>query len=88
MYKLPQSHPKSSSSLIFAIGASILESNALCAAFIAQQQGIRLDTAYKKAPAPVADLWLVVAEFARQTWAESVDQEFDELLSRKPATTV
>lgn len=37
----------------------------LCAAFIAQQQGIRLDTAHNKIEEPVGDLWLMMAEIAR-----------------------
>ena len=37
----------------------------LCAAFIAQQQGIRMDTAEKKITEPVGDLWLIMAEIAR-----------------------
>jgi len=37
----------------------------LCAAFIAQQQGTRLDTAHKKIEEPVGDLWLIMAEIAR-----------------------
>jgi hypothetical protein len=37
-----------------------------CAAFVAQQQGIRMDTAYKKVEEPVGDLWLLVAEIVRQ----------------------
>jgi hypothetical protein len=46
----------------------------LCAAFIAQQQGIALETAFKKVPDPIADTWLVVAEFARQAAMQSIDQ--------------
>ena len=38
----------------------------LCAAFVAQQQGITLGTALKKVPEPISDTWLIVAEFARQ----------------------
>jgi len=37
----------------------------MCAAFIARQQGIKIDTALKKVAQPVGDLWLVIAEFAR-----------------------
>jgi hypothetical protein len=58
----------------------------VCAAFIAQQQGIRLETAFKKAPEPVADLWLVVAEFARQACMESIDLALDELVARQTRT--
>ncbi len=38
----------------------------LCAAFIAQQHGTRMDTASKKIEEPVGDLWLLVAEIIRQ----------------------
>jgi hypothetical protein len=38
----------------------------VCAAFIAQQQGTRMDTASKKIEEPVGDLWLLVAEIIRQ----------------------
>ena len=38
----------------------------VCAAFIAQQQGIKMDTAYKKIDEPVGDLWLLMAEIIRQ----------------------
>jgi hypothetical protein len=38
----------------------------VCAAFIAQQQGIKMDTASKKVEEPVGDLWLLVAEIIRQ----------------------
>ena len=37
----------------------------LFAAFIAQQQGSRLDTAHNKIEEPVRDLWLMMAEIAR-----------------------
>jgi hypothetical protein len=45
----------------------------LCAAYIAQQQGIALDSALKKVAVPVGDLWLVMAEFARKSCAENGD---------------
>ena len=45
----------------------------MCAAFIAQQQGIALDTAFKKVPDPVADCWLFVAEFARDATMQTAD---------------
>jgi hypothetical protein len=52
----------------------------MCAAFIAQQQGIALNTAFKKTSQPVGDLWLLVAEFARQGFSENADIEvFGEL---------
>lgn len=38
----------------------------VCAAFIAQQQGIKMETAYKKIDEPVGDLWLLMAEIIRQ----------------------
>jgi len=38
----------------------------VCAAFIAQQQGIKMDTAHKKIDEPVGDLWLLMAEIIRQ----------------------
>ena len=34
----------------------------VCAAFIAQQQGIKLDTAWKNFEEPIGDLWLMMAE--------------------------
>jgi hypothetical protein len=48
----------------------------MCAAFIAQQQGIALSTAFKKVPDPILDLWLVVAEFAHEAWTQNIDQQF------------
>jgi hypothetical protein len=43
----------------------------MCSAFIAQQQGIGLETALKAVSDPVGDLWLIVAEIARQGFDES-----------------
>jgi hypothetical protein len=37
----------------------------ICAAFVAQQQGTKLDTAFRKLEEPVGDLWLAVAEMIR-----------------------
>jgi hypothetical protein len=34
----------------------------VCAAFVAQQQGTKLDTALRKLEEPVGDLWLAIAE--------------------------
>ena len=48
----------------------------LCAAFIAQQQGTSLGTAFKKVPEPLSDTWLIVAEFARQAAMEDIDKQF------------
>ena len=45
----------------------------LYAAFLAQQQGISLNTALKKVKGPVSDAWLVVAEFARQAFHSNVE---------------
>jgi hypothetical protein len=52
----------------------------MCAAFLAQQQGIALKTALEKTALPVGDLWLLLAEFARRGFAENADDEiFGEL---------
>ena len=48
------------------------------AAFLAQQQGISLSSAVKKVEGPVGDLWLTVADFALQTYNDSMER----LLSR------
>ncbi len=45
----------------------------MCAAFIAQQQGISLNTALGKVPEPIGDVWLIVAEFARRSVMETID---------------
>jgi hypothetical protein len=45
----------------------------MCAAFIAQQQGITLNTALGKVPEPVGDLWLIIAEFARGAVMDTID---------------
>ena len=45
----------------------------LYAAFLAQKQGISLNTALKKVRDPVSDAWLIVAEFARQAYNSSVE---------------
>jgi hypothetical protein len=47
----------------------------LCAAYIAQQQGIALDTALKKVAVPVGDFWLVMAELARKACTENAEME-------------
>jgi hypothetical protein len=47
----------------------------MCAAFIAQQQGVALNTALKKTAVPVGDLWLLLAELARQGFSDYVDAE-------------
>ena len=48
----------------------------MCAAFIAQQQGVALSTALNRVPDPILDLWLVVAEFAREAWTQNFDRQF------------
>jgi hypothetical protein len=48
----------------------------MCAAFIAQQQGVALSTAFKKVPDPILDLWLIVVDFAHQAWTQNIDQQF------------
>ena len=53
----------------------------MCAAFIAQQQGISLSTALKKISEPVGDLWLLTAEFAAQGYTQTFELErFSELV--------
>ena len=47
----------------------------MCAAFIAQQQGIALNTAFKKTSQSIGDFWLVVAEFATRGLHENVEAE-------------
>ena len=44
------------------------------AAFLAQQQGISLNTALKKVEGPVCDQWLMVAEFALQAHNATVEK--------------
>jgi hypothetical protein len=47
----------------------------MCAAYIAQQQGIALETALRKVSDPIGDLWFLVAEFARHGCAVSADSK-------------
>ncbi len=57
----------------------------LCAAFIAQQQGIGLNTAFKRTSQPIGDFWLVVAEFATRSLHENVELEaFGEMSAEPP----
>jgi hypothetical protein len=49
----------------------------MCAAYIAQHQGIAPTTALKKITGPVGDLWLVVAEIAHQGCSEDSDSFVD-----------
>jgi hypothetical protein len=61
----------------------------MCAAFIAQQQGITLNTALGKVPQPVGDLWLMVAEFARSAVMENIDLDSPmELLRRSTGPVI
>jgi hypothetical protein len=60
----------------------------LCAAFIAQQQGITLGTAFKKVPESLSDTWLIVAEFARQAAMENIDEQFGGCLPGKLDTAI
>ncbi len=57
----------------------------MCAAFIAQQQGIALNTALRKTELPVGDLWLLVAEFARRGFDESAEIGFFGNLTNAPS---
>jgi len=45
----------------------------MCAAFVAQQQGISLQTASKKVSEPIGDLWLILAELARKGCSEAAN---------------
>ena len=56
----------------------------MCAAFIAQQQGISLSTALRKVPEPIGDMWLIVAEFARRAVMETIDLDSPLQLLRAP----
>jgi hypothetical protein len=47
----------------------------MCAAYVAQQ-GISLSTVFKKIPAEIGDLWLMVAEYARHAVGETLDANF------------
>jgi len=48
----------------------------MCAAFVAQQQGITLNTAMKKVPDQVGDVWLIVAEVAERAVSRPIDLQF------------
>jgi hypothetical protein len=51
----------------------------MCAAFVAQQQGVTLSTALKKVPDDVGDLWLIVADFAERTVNAAIESQFASL---------
>lgn len=60
----------------------------MCAALIAQQQGVALNTAFKKTALPVGDLWLLLAELARQGFAEYTDPEaFSDLAAGRQSSS-
>jgi len=48
----------------------------MCAAFVAQQQGVTLSTALKKVPDHVGDLWLIVADFTERTVNQAIESQF------------
>lgn len=56
----------------------------MCAAFIAQQQGISLNIALRRVPEPIGDMWLIVAEFARRAVMETIDLDSPLQLLRAP----
>jgi hypothetical protein len=56
----------------------------MCAAFIAQQQGITLSTAANKVTESVGDRWLIVAEFARLQCTEANDTNEFARMSNMP----
>lgn len=60
----------------------------MCAAFVAQQQGISLNTAVKKVSEPVGDLWLVVAEFAKQACTETHGANYASKLLRQSMESI
>jgi len=44
----------------------------MCAAYVAQQHGISLSTTFKKIPAEIGDVWLMVAEIrTTRRWGEA-----------------
>lgn len=45
----------------------------VCAALIAQQQGTKLDTTWKKIEEPIGDLWLSMAEVIREQYCKATD---------------
>lgn len=60
----------------------------LCAAFLAQQQGISLGTAVKKVPEPISDTWLIVAELARNAAMENIEEQFGVRLAQNADTPI
>jgi hypothetical protein len=48
----------------------------MCAAFVAQQQGVTLNAAMKKVPDQVGDLWLMTAEFAERAVGKAMDLQY------------
>ena len=56
----------------------------MCAAFVAQQQGVTLSTAIKKVHEPVGDLWLMIAELAERAVSKAIDLQFPSEGSPRP----
>ncbi len=56
----------------------------MCAAFVAQQQGITLNTAMKKISIPVGDLWLTIADYAERAAGQAMDLQFSSEGSPQP----
>jgi hypothetical protein len=48
----------------------------MCAAFVAQQQGVTLNAAMKKISTPLGDLWLMIAAYAEQAVGKALDLQF------------
>jgi hypothetical protein len=48
----------------------------MCAAFVAQQQGITVGTALKKVPDQISDAWLLVADFAARAVNAAIESRF------------
>ncbi len=55
----------------------------MCAAFMAQQQGVAVGTALKRIPDQVGDAWLIVADFAERPVGKAIDLQFPSEDSRK-----
>ena len=59
----------------------------ICAAYVAQQQGIGLQTAVNKISLPIGDLWLQIAEIARRSCLSGIETVHTERsATRKPST--
>ena len=60
----------------------------MCAAFVAQQQGVTLNTAFRKVPDQVGDLWLLMADLAARMTSESFDAQFPSEAKRQPSGSI